>query len=282
MKHKTPAFLSGLLWTCVLFAMLFAFTVCRTETSDVSWSSVLLHGMTKETSPDDFAELMNSGLDKAIAEIIDGRETDGNDGIFTEQDLQWLGVRRHRAAAARIIAIVLSVLCAVVFVLWILLFYRMLKADPRNGTHRNKSWLFILYVIWCIADFVPALILSIAAVCWVAANRESNLPRDDSFAHVGAGCLSATAVFRACFALVGSLPVFGILLPVGNTQNESLLCRMITPSGIAYMEQEFTKSFDMNVRLALLACAAAVLLTGSVLSGIISRSSQSSNRKPVP
>ena len=282
MKRTIPAFISGLLWTCILFVMLFAFTVCRMETSDDSWSSLLLHGMTKETSPDDFAELMRSGLDKAIADVIIGRETDANDGIFTEQDLQWLNARRQRAAVARIIAIVLSVLCAAVFILWISRFYRTLKADPQIGTRRNRSWLFILFVLWCIADFRLALILSIAAVCWAAVNREPLLPRDDPFAHIGAGCLCAVAVFRACVALIGRLPVFGGLLPVGNARNESLLCRMITPSGIEYMERTFTNSFVMNVHLVLLACAAAVFLAGLVLPGITSRSTHSAKRKPQP
>ena len=90
--------------------MLFAFTVRQTETSDASWFSVLLHGMTKETSPDDFAELMEIGLDKTITDIIGGRKADGNDSILTEQDLQWLGARRYRATAAWVTGIGLALL----------------------------------------------------------------------------------------------------------------------------------------------------------------------------
>ena len=266
MKRRIIPLLAGIFWSSAVITLLFMLSVCHLMTDYTHWFFAL-GLMSEELSSEEYAEIIRRDLSGTVADHIDGRETESNRDILTDADLTWLNTRRQHVSAMRKAALGLGVACLAVLVCWIIRYCRTTgKATAFIGKGRYRSYLFVLFVIWLFAGSLVALILSIAAFCWIRATKGPAIPHDDAYAWIGVGCFCTVVIHRVVMTLIRDLhvmqpfPVFSAWLPIDG----GVLQKLITPAGIRYMERELTLPYDLRVCQVFLVIAAIFLISGLV------------------
>ena len=280
MKRKIVSLLAGILWSSVVIALLFMFSVCRLMTDDIHWFFAL--GLkSEELSSEEYVDIIERDLSVTVAECIDGRRIESNRDLLTDTDMEWLNTRKQHVSVMRKTSLGLGIGCLAVLVCWIVQYCRTTgKAAASDRKGRYKSYLFVLFVIWLFSGSLIALTLSIAAFCWIRANKGSPITHDDAYAWIGVGCFCTVVIHRVVAALILDLHViqpihvFSSWLPI----NGGMLQKLITPYSVRYMENEFALLYEWRVREVCLSIAAIFLVSGLIMTWLGKRKAKAALR----